>query len=434
MRVFLYILLWCGAFYLISNYLDHHARHIDTAYSAGTYVAMAFREALTTAPWWVLGALPLGALLALGRRLRWRSYSWRPWLIWTPFALLAALLLIIGNSFNQPTTIGWFLLQILYRPHLFPLPVHAWELQGQIINAALYFLVGSTMGATVGMVLVALFRTMSGDVGFYSHQLSFRWRKGSEDVMVRYRKGRVSRKTDRVPLGQFFLSFKEEIKEGTDYAPNIQTSTGTTSSGEHVSLTTYGPGTFYNYKRATGRTEVHIGGDVDGNVFLRKWSCVEANANWKRLAKPKEQLREATDRQHKAETLKKKEDDQARFEATLAKANQAIKDMAEQAGLADELWNWHNFSTQPESAGKLLNAIGADRQGRGFVICNQGQSQWIGSWKGARVQESSKGLDIQVNDPEYRHRHMTERRFCVGETWTVQKCQEWASRIRLLSQ
>jgi hypothetical protein len=406
MRWVLYIATWLAAAYALVAWSDHHT----SLYLLGA-TAPGYRPnplaILGHAAWFALAraplaavALPAGFLFALARRVQWRSYTWASWLFWMPFSLLAALFLLVAQ----------------------PMPM----IGGVYLNGLLLFMVGSTLGGLCAFPFVLLLRVKSHDVGFCSWPLSFLWRSGSDEVVVRYRTGRLRRKTARVPLGEFHLGFEQETVFRSGYIPSVSTGTGYTSSGETIHVTTTGPGQHYAYNQRTGRSQIRVGGIVDSNVYLRRGARLEAEANARRLKPRSDAIR--AKQQEAAKAQKQQHNDIA-----LERAQAALRKLAEQAGLNDEHWYDNRYSTHAENPGVLLEAIAADREGRGYAVYNKGQSTWIGSWKQAVVHETRQGLDIQVNDSAYRQQHMTERRFQLGAHFTVQSCQEWVSRIRLLS-
>lgn len=401
----------------------------------GSYLQSSLNKSLSDHSWWTLAALPLGAARAIGGRLRWRSISWQPCLIATSWMPLIGIWLILFPP-NYILYFLSFLLGLVKWPLnlvLRPLGISFTSLLIKSIYPAGLFLIGSSIGGVVGMMLGALFRLVSGDVGFWSRSFSFLWRKGHADVVVRYRKNFWSRQTAHISLQEFAVRFTEVTAERTGYNPNIQYGSGFSSDGTVHHITMYGPGQSYQYTEKTGRSWVDIDG-IRSSVTLPWGSCIEIAYNIRRLEKPKARLREIEAAEREATEWRNKALEQAALAVAGMKAEVAMQTLMEQAGVEGDKWGYHRYSTHAETGGMILEALGADRGGRGFAIYDEGKEKWIGKWLGARAHETNNGLDIVVSDPDYRQRHMKERRFSIGQQWPVSERREWADRIRLLGQ
>ena len=111
------------------------------------------------------------------------------------------------------------------------------------------------------------------------------------------------------------------------------------------------------------------------------------------------------------------------------KASAALHRLADEADIQAERWSRLRRNVE----GEVIEAIVADRTGRALVIYNDGQERWTGNLKGAQLFPVEKGLKAQVDDPDYRAKHLAERRFHLSPHQPSHEWEEWVDRIRMLS-
>lgn len=83
--------------------------------------------------------------------------------------------------------------------------------------------------------------------------------------------------------------------------------------------------------------------------------------------------------------------------------------------------------------GVLLEAIAVDRTGKAAAVYREGAETWTGTLNGASASIIDGKLEVKVDDPEYRSKHLTERRFAVFDKEPREVLVEWEDRINLLA-
>lgn len=83
--------------------------------------------------------------------------------------------------------------------------------------------------------------------------------------------------------------------------------------------------------------------------------------------------------------------------------------------------------------GVISHMLAALPDGRGGAVYNNGQNSWAGSWRNAVVNDVNNTLEIQIDDPDYRSKHLKEHRFVIPSQWKREERLEWLDRIRILS-
>lgn len=122
---------------------------------------------------------------------------------------------------------------------------------------------------------------------------------------------------------------------------------------------------------------------------------------------------------------------------TQQKAEEASKKASEQAEQYLKDWGLHGENPfiryYYSNDGSITEMLAALSDGRGGAVYNGGKNFWSGSWKNAVVNEVNDTLEIQVDDPDYRSKHLKEHRFVIPSGWKREQRLEWFDRIRILS-
>lgn len=206
------------------------------------------------------------------------------------------------------------------------------------------------------------------------------------------------------------------------YTPTF---TGRTSSGDLV----YGQGGApVVYDDLTGNTAITI--IADGrekhlelrNSVAEKMNLVTDNiVAWGNEVSLKER-----EEKSRAEKLAKQQ-----------KAEEISKKASEQAAEYLKEWGMHGHDPYHRfyfsNDGTITEMLAALPDGRGGAVYNAGKNSWVGSWKNAVANEVNDALEIQVDDPDYRSKHLKEHRFVIPSDWKREQRLEWLDRIRILS-
>lgn len=102
-------------------------------------------------------------------------------------------------------------------------------------------------------------------------------------------------------------------------------------------------------------------------------------------------------------------------------------DICTKAGLAENYFKKHDGASRFRPA----QGVGIDHLGKMVVM--KGDDIWMGSLLGAFAQIVDKTLDVKVDDPTYRERHLTERHLMIFENQPREVLVEWEERINLLA-
>lgn len=110
-------------------------------------------------------------------------------------------------------------------------------------------------------------------------------------------------------------------------------------------------------------------------------------------------------------------------------ASDALEVLCASAGMGVDSFNKARWSKD----GVLLEAIVVDRTGKAAAVYKEGGETWIGTLNGASASIIDGKLEVKVDDPEYRSKHLTERRFAVFDKEPREVLVEWEDRINLLA-
>lgn len=405
---------------------------------------------------WPLLPIGLAAAWTLRRRVQWYAWDSRNFIASLVLGWLAAALVARGGL-----EVFWKLPELLastatdgldpalYRTVVLAmLPVMAWAL----------WMIGVAAGRLLGLPLIALLRRTRG-LGYYSTRLKFRHRPGEETVEWHFLgKGKQKGWHHRdVPLRRL-ASFLHESRTDRVFERTYQTFEARGRfSGEQISGTIEGPGQWVNRTRFTGKSHLTLG---DLSMELPTGLAVGANKTidllYKRyvsalhiadkeqehrdllaaraqreadeaLARQQAIDAEAAQRQHDADEAVRH---QARVEQSRLDAHANLQALLAQAGLTgSDLWSKYSFDLD----GRIVALLAANRSGRGIIVHADGNETWSGEWRGASASVADGRLAVQVDDPAWRQKHLSERRFLLGERWTAEERQAWADRISLLA-
>ena len=218
------------------------------------------------------------------------------------------------------------------------------------------------------------------------------------------------------------------------------------SDGQHISVTVPG---------RTVSSQVFTGGGMevpDGVYTLSVKARFEANGSEKKyeLGKFPEreeaeikqvfaeinrhalalaEQRNAADRQVEQEQRAQVRRDK---EAAEARSEQQVRSLMREAGFGDN--EADNFlRVICDDRGALVEAIAADRAGRGVLVWDRGAAQWLGHWNGAEARIEDGRLQLKVVDPAYTEIHMTARRVSLKLSGGKTVLDEWCDRIGMLA-
>lgn len=326
-------------------------------------------------------------------------------------------------------------------------PVMAWAI----------WMIGVAAGRLLALPVVWLLRRLRG-LGFVSARLKFRHRPGDDTVEWHYRPAGWRSPWQRrdVPLRQLAYFFHETRTDRVFERTYQSFEARGQYSGERISGTIEGPGRWVDRTIGTGTSHLRLG---DLAMAVPTALAHGANRTLKRLferyihalhladkARQEEQVRarlaeqaaeQTRARQRAAEEAEagrqRAQDEarrhQARVEASRVDAQARLKAMLAEAGLSgSDLWSKYAHDLD----GRIVALVAASRAGRGFILDGGGEP-WTGDWRGASARVVDDRLQVQVDDPAWRHRHLSERRFTLGERWTAEERQAWADRINLLA-
>lgn len=119
-------------------------------------------------------------------------------------------------------------------------------------------------------------------------------------------------------------------------------------------------------------------------------------------------------------------------EAAEARSEQQVRSLMREAGFGDN--EADNFlRVICDDRGALVEAIAADRAGRGVLVWERGAAQWLGHWNGAEARIEDGRLQLKVVDPAYTEIHMTARRVSLRLGGGKTVLDEWCDRIGMLA-
>lgn len=206
------------------------------------------------------------------------------------------------------------------------------------------------------------------------------------------------------------------------YTPTF---TGRTTSGNLI----YGQGGApVVYDDLTGKTAITIIADGKektlklANAVATKMNLVtDAIEAWGIEVSAKE-------RAEKSEMEKLVKQQKAEESSTKA-SEQATQYLKEWGMFGDESYYRFYYSND----GVVTEMLAALPDGRGGAVYDAGKKSWVGSWKNAVANDVNDSLEIQVDDPDYRSKHLKEHRFVIPSNWKREQRLEWLDRIRILS-
>lgn len=202
-----------------------------------------------------------------------------------------------------------------------------------------------------------------------------------------------------------------EITKAVSGGTTYSSATGYASNGQAVTVsvpTGYTPG----YLKGTGKYEITISQCNGGD-----------KSNCSRLFMIVRNMEFAMAIEEMGVLIK-----QIGKEANDAKVNEIIEKIAVEAGVSKGYWFMSDHIN-----GKLTELLMADTSGAGVAVYDEGKMEWRGSWKNAVAKALINGLEVKVDDPDYRKQHLTERRFVVFKHATREQLMEWHDRITILS-
>ena len=119
-------------------------------------------------------------------------------------------------------------------------------------------------------------------------------------------------------------------------------------------------------------------------------------------------------------------------EATEARSEQQVRSLMREAGFGDnEADNFLRIVC--DDKGELVEAIAADRAGRGVLVRDRGADKWLGHWNGAEATVEEGRLQLKLVDPAYTEVHMTARRVSLRLGGGKTVLDEWCDRIGMLA-
>ena len=403
---------------------------------------------------WPLLVIAAAAAWTLRHRVRWFAWDGRNLIASLVLGWLGAALVTRGGLevFTQLPD----LLASPNRDGLSPATYKAVILAMLPLMAFALWVVGVAAGRLIGLPLIAILRRTRG-LGYYSPRLKFRHRPGDETVEWHYFAKEKPRGWTRrdIPLRRLAY-FHHETRTDQVYERTYQTFEARGQySGEVVTGTIEGPGYWRTRITPTGRSTLTIG---DLAMTLPTRLAVAANNTldvlFKRYvhalhrsdkarteqemaearrarAAAEEQARHDAAAKAAADRQREIDDDarhQARVEQSRIDAHANMQALLAQAGLSgSDLWSKYAHDLD----GRIVALIAASRSGRGVIV--HGGDTWQGDWRGASVRLADDRLHVQVDDPDWRRQHLSERRFVLGERWTAEERQTWADRIGLLA-
>lgn len=392
---------------------------------------------------WPLLVIAAAAAFTLRPRLAWFAWDGRNFVASLVLGWLAAALVARGGLqlFRDLPT----LLASTATDGLDPGVYRAVILLLVPIMALALWMIGVAAGRLLALPVIALVRRTRG-LGFFSAELKFRHRPGDETVEWHYLSKQAPKGWQRrdVPL-RHLSSFVHEMRTDRVFERTYQTFEARGRfSGEQISGTIEGPGQWVNRTVGTGKSHLTLG---DLAMTVPTSTAVRANRTLGRLferyvralhladkTKQEEDRRRANaERAAEAERARQREADeaashQARVEQSRADAHANLQALLADAGLSGgDLWSKYAHDLD----GRIVALVAASRAGRGLIV--QGDATWAGAWRGASVRIADERLHVQVDDPDWRRQHLSERRFVLGERWTAEERQTWADRIALLA-
>ena len=139
--------------------------------------------------------------------------------------------------------------------------------------------------------------------------------------------------------------------------------------------------------------------------------------------------RNAVVHQSRQEQLAQKRRDK---EAAEARAGEKVRSLMREAGFGDNQAD--NFlRVICDDKGDLVEAIAADRAGRGVLVWDRGADQWLGQWGGAEAKVEDGRLQMKLVDPAYSEIHVTARRVSLRLGGGQALLVEWCDRIGMLA-
>ena len=405
---------------------------------------------------WPLAVAAVAAAWTMRPRLQWFAWDRRNFIASLLLGWLAAALVARGGL-----RVLWDLPALLASPATDGLdpPVYRAVILALVpVAAGALWMIGVAAGRLLALPVVWVLRRVRG-LGFVSTRLKFRHRPGEETVEWHYRPGgwRTAWQRLDVPLRQLSHFLHETRTERVHERTYQSFEARGQFSGERFSGTIEGPGRWVDRTIGTGRSHLRLGALA---MTVPTHIAVGANNTLKLLferyihalhradkardeaavlaARAERTAEEARARQHAAEAAEAERlraaDEAARHQARVEKsridAQANLKAILADAGLAgSDLWSKYAHDLD----GRVVSLLAASRAGRGIILAGDGGEAWTGEWRGATARVVDDRLLVQVDDPDWRHRHLSERRFTLGERWTPEERQAWADRITLLA-
>ena len=119
-------------------------------------------------------------------------------------------------------------------------------------------------------------------------------------------------------------------------------------------------------------------------------------------------------------------------EAAETRSEQQVRSLMREAGFGDNQAD--NFlRVVCDGKGALVEAIAADRAGRGVLVWGSDAEKWLGHWSGAEAKIEDGRLQMKLVDPVYSEIHMTARRVSLKLSGGKTVLDEWCDRIGLLA-
>ncbi len=235
--------------------------------------------------------------------------------------------------------------------------------------------------------------------------------------------GEVYKKYFKLPLSDIYFRYKEETESITE----AKVASGMING----QLATWRTGDVITYDKKTGFTRISVyEKNKEIGSFLLPNS--EFESNFKNKIDKLNVLSRAI--ATKAESASKEEEAKAqelRKQASLEASNRTIKEFVTQCNAVDP-FVYSNLEATGDVQFKWC--IVADRAGRGgvaYIDPSSGIVKWTGGWRGARAGQNGDYLEILLDDPDYRHKHLKEHRINIDMMFGV---VEWMDRINILSQ
>lgn len=280
--------------------------------------------------------------------------------------------------------------------------------------------------ATPGLLLLLGGRAVRKDAKFSADVNAMSYSRHNLNICVDQEKQIVMANGMSIPLVDFSYKTYPKTKKVSYNTGGNQTVYG---SGGAVG-TVYVPG-------ESGSYEKHIGDVVDikkkGEVVCSVQLALSSKSSFDALIGVLNNINNWRDKIAQKVIAKEQDRVAAEVKAVAIEAsNAAQKSLAKLCDQAKLEKDFKNISCW-NSSGMLTEAIAVDRSGKALAVYNKGASTWMGTLKGASAQIVGDKLELKVDDPAYREKHLTERRFSLLEKEPREMLVEWEDRINLLA-